>query len=367
MKTYVVGGFVRDSLLGLKPNDIDYVVEGSSEDEMDKLYPKRVGKDFPVWLNDNGEEVALTRKERSTGPSTNDFAMDTINVPIEDDLKRRDFTMNAIAVPVEFKDKLRSIVGISKIIDPCNGLDDINNCIIRHCSDAFSEDPLRVLRAARFYGRYKDMGFIIAAETMELCQKMVQETQLSHLPDERIWNEAVKTIEYHHKSKTYRDYYFRDFCEMLKKFGLHNEILSSLFVFDEWSVLDNYLYITCYSKIDLSFLKPPASYVKKAKVLTSFIEAIDTYMKDGQADNLLSVLKKCRLHQDDAKLIPLHVINDSEGVYVKMYRVSYNIAKENTSAELADGLISQSEYGERLHEILKEKFEAYLSLGIDNV
>lgn len=279
MKTYVVGGFVRDILLNLKPNDIDYVVEGSSEEEMDKLYAKRVGKDFPVWLNENGEEVALTRKERSTGPSTNDFEMDTDNVSIEEDLMRRDFTINAIAVPAEDKNEIST--GNAKLIDPCNGLDDIDNGIIHHCSDAFSEDPLRVLRAARFYARYFNLGFRISSATFDLCQEMIKNGMLSHLPDERIWNEAVKTIEYHHKNKDSNVNYFKEFCRVLKEFKFHNSNLTLLAINSNLSVLDNYLLNVCYREVDLSFLKPQASYVKKAKVLSSFIEEIEDYEEDG--------------------------------------------------------------------------------------
>lgn len=199
---YVVGGFVRDSLLksgggySYLPKDIDYVVTGTSIEDMVNRFGTTIGADFPVWLDSNGNEWALARTERSIGDGYGDFAVDIQNVSIEDDLRRRDFTINAMAVPVGqeimlgFGDCLDGI-----LVDPYNGMQDLNDKVIRHVSDAFGEDPLRVLRCARFAARYKHLGFTVAPETVELCREMVAKGMLDSVSKERLWVETEKALE----------------------------------------------------------------------------------------------------------------------------------------------------------------------------
>jgi hypothetical protein len=186
MKVYRVGGSVRDSLMGLTPHDHDYVVVGATPAEMEALGYKQVGKDFPVFLHpDTGEEYALARKERKTGLKHTDFetVFDT-SVTIEEDLLRRDLTINAIAVPYNFE---------GDIVDPFGGQEDIKNKIIRHVSEAFAEDPLRVLRVARFCARFKE--FSLHDSTKELCKTMVENGDLNHLSKERIFEEFNKAAK----------------------------------------------------------------------------------------------------------------------------------------------------------------------------
>jgi tRNA nucleotidyltransferase (CCA-adding enzyme) len=184
MKTYLVGGAVRDQLLGRPVKDRDWVVVGSSPEEMRAKKFKQVGKDFPVFIDPKtGEEYALARTERKSGHGYTGFEFDTNpNVTLEEDLARRDLTINAIA---EDED--------GNLIDPFNGQEDIKNKKLRHVSDAFSEDPLRVLRVARFYAKFND--FVVVPETVDKMKEIVESGELEHLTPERKWLEIYKTGE----------------------------------------------------------------------------------------------------------------------------------------------------------------------------
>ena len=183
MKTYLVGGAVRDKFLGLVAKDLDFCVVGSSAEEMLKLGYKSVGKDFPVFLHPtSGDEYALARIERKSGHGYSGFAVDTSNsVTLEDDLSRRDLTINAMAMDSS-----------GLLIDPYGGLKDLKAGIFRHVSDAFAEDPVRVLRVARFAARYPT--FKVAEETKELMQSMVLAGEVDHLVSERVWQEISKGL-----------------------------------------------------------------------------------------------------------------------------------------------------------------------------
>lgn len=185
MKTYLVGGAVRDELLGRPVKEQDYVVVGSRIEEMERLGYQQVGKDFPVFLHPKTkDEHALARTERKSGQGYGGFICDFgPDITLEDDLIRRDLTVNAIAKDED-----------GTLIDPYGGIADIENRILRHVSDAFSEDPLRVLRVARFAARYHSYGFTIAPETWQLMQNMVAQGELTTLTPERIWLEIEKTI-----------------------------------------------------------------------------------------------------------------------------------------------------------------------------
>ncbi len=182
MKVYLVGGAVRDKLLGIPVKEKDWVVVGSTPQEMrDKGY-KQVGKDFPVFINPKtGEEYALARTERKSGHGYTGFEFDTNpNVTLEEDLARRDLTINAIAQDED-----------GTLIDPFNGQEDIKNKKLRHVSDAFSEDPLRVLRVARFKANLKN--FEITKETLQKIEKVIISNEMKYLTGERIWLELIKS------------------------------------------------------------------------------------------------------------------------------------------------------------------------------
>ncbi|MDF2939443.1 MAG: cca [Gammaproteobacteria bacterium] len=185
MQIYLVGGAVRDKLLNLPVTEKDWVVVGSSPEEMLKLGYKPVGKDFPVFLHPTThEEYALARTERKSGKRHGDFIFNSSpDVSLEQDLQRRDLSINAMAEDQN-----------GHIIDPYGGQADIKNKMLRHVSDAFKEDPLRVLRLARFMAKFAPIGFKIAPETLKLIQEMVAQAELEHLSEERIWQETYKAL-----------------------------------------------------------------------------------------------------------------------------------------------------------------------------
>ncbi|KXS32424.1 MAG: Multifunctional CCA protein [Candidatus Gallionella acididurans] len=186
-KIYCVGGAVRDRLLGLPVQDHDWVVVGSTPEDMVAQGFRQVGKDFPVFLHpQTHEEYALARTERKTARGYQGFAVYAApDVTLEQDLLRRDFTINAIAQ--EFDDKHAD----GKLIDPHNGVADLRAGILRHVSPAFSEDPVRILRAARFAARF---GFTIAPETLQLMRGMVTNGEVDALVAERVWQELARGL-----------------------------------------------------------------------------------------------------------------------------------------------------------------------------
>lgn len=183
MEIYQVGGAVRDALLGLPVKDRDFVVVGATPEQMEALGYRPVGKDFPVFLHpESQEEYALARTERKTAKGYKGFQVfASPDVTLEEDLARRDLTINAIAQAED-----------GTLIDPYNGQVDIRDKILRHVSDAFIEDPVRILRAARFAARFTE--FTVAPETMRLMQDMVADGEVDALVPERVWQELVKGL-----------------------------------------------------------------------------------------------------------------------------------------------------------------------------
>src|SRR5215470_5649335 len=185
MKVYEVGGAVRDALLGLPVKERDWVVVGASADELIAQGYRRVGKDFPVFLHPTtGDEYALARTERKVGRGYTGFQFDTAaTVTLEQDLERRDLTINAIARAAD-----------GSLIDPWGGRRDLEARVLRHVSPAFAEDPLRVLRVARFAARFAKLGFTVAPETLELMRQIVAAGEMEALRPERVWQETVKAL-----------------------------------------------------------------------------------------------------------------------------------------------------------------------------
>ena len=184
MKTYLVGGAVRDRLLGLPVKERDWVVTGATPDGMTGLGYKAVGKDFPVFLHPaTGEEYALARTERKTGKGYHGFEFQAApGVTLEDDLRRRDLTINAIAE------------ADGRLVDPYGGEKDLKARLLRHVSPAFVEDPVRVLRVARFAARFAPLGFTVAPETLALMREMAQNGEVDALVPERVWQETLKAL-----------------------------------------------------------------------------------------------------------------------------------------------------------------------------
>jgi len=185
MKAYLVGGAVRDMLLGRTPGDRDYVVVGQTPEAMLAAGFKPVGRDFPVFLHpDTGAEYALARTERKSAPGYRGFTIHAEpSITLEDDLARRDFTINAIAQAPD-----------GALIDPYGGVRDLEARILRHVGPAFVEDPLRVLRAARFMARFAPLGFTVAAHTMALMREIAASGELDALVPERVWQELRRAL-----------------------------------------------------------------------------------------------------------------------------------------------------------------------------
>jgi tRNA nucleotidyltransferase (CCA-adding enzyme) len=204
VKTYVVGGAVRDELLGLPLKDRDHVVVGSTPEEMAKLGFRPVGKDFPVFLHpQTQEEYALARTERKSGRGYKGFTVHAApDVTLEEDLRRRDLTINAIAKSED-----------GSYIDPFNGRRDLKEGVLRHVSEAFAEDPVRILRLARFAARF---GFVVAKETLELMQAMVRSGEADYLVPERVWQEFSKGLAEPHPERM---------LEVLDASGLSEKLL----------------------------------------------------------------------------------------------------------------------------------------------
>jgi tRNA nucleotidyltransferase (CCA-adding enzyme) len=208
VKTYVVGGAVRDELLGLPVKDRDHVVVGATPDEMVKLGFKPVGKDFPVFLHPvpPHEEYALARTERKSGRGYKGFTVyASPEVTLEDDLRRRDLTINAMAKAED-----------GTLIDPFDGRKDLEKKLLRHVSEAFQEDPVRILRVARFAARF---GFDIAAETMQLMKDMVASGETDYLVPERVWQEFAKGLVEERPERMF---------EVLEACGLRERLLPEL-------------------------------------------------------------------------------------------------------------------------------------------
>ena len=185
MDIFLVGGAVRDRLLGQTPGDRDWVVVGETQAAMEAAGFRAIGRDFPVFLHpETAEEYALARTERKSGRGYRGFVVDADpSVTLEQDLGRRDFTINAIAEAPD-----------GRLVDPYGGVRDIEARVLRHVGAAFSEDPLRVLRAARFMARFAPLGFTVAAETMDLMRGMVDAGELEALTPERVWQELSRAL-----------------------------------------------------------------------------------------------------------------------------------------------------------------------------
>lgn len=185
MQIYLVGGAVRDKLLGLEPRDRDWVVVGATPEQLIELGYKPVGKDFPVFLHpQTKEEYALARTERKTAPGYHGFSFHAApDVTLEEDLRRRDLTINAMAEDSE-----------GNLIDPFHGHEDLEQGRLRHVSNAFAEDPVRILRIARYAARYAKWGFRVAHGTHALMKKIVADGELDALVPERVWQETQRAL-----------------------------------------------------------------------------------------------------------------------------------------------------------------------------
>lgn len=254
VKTYIVGGAVRDWTMGKKPEDFDYLIVGADKDYVNNMIERgyqQVGADFPVLLSPSGDEYALARIERKTGVGYNGFECETNGVTLEEDLARRDLTINAMAIDENDN---------STIIDPYGGREDIKNRVLRHVSPAFSEDPVRVLRVARFAARF---GFTVAPETNQLMVDMVKNGEVSSLQRERVMQELIKSAE----QATHASQFIKVLVDC-----------------KAWSVL--FPEIPFINDDQMYFIDKVVQFAKPENKFSSFMAALCSYMIDDDIEKL---------------------------------------------------------------------------------
>ena len=304
MKKYLVGGAVRDELLGLSNQETekDYVVVGSSPKEMKSLGYRQVGKYFPVFLHpESGEEYALARIERKVGSGYSGFEFNTSKeVTLEQDLLRRDLTINAIA-----KDK------DGDLIDPCSGVKDIERKTLRHISDAFTEDPVRLLRVARFAQRFNSLGFKIASKTKLLMRQMVISGEVDSLVPERVFRELSLAL-----SAKKASIFFNVLCEcgayqrIFPMLEIENSVIDKLDTVEDIKPEIQFAIWLQQQKIEIidalcGHLKCPKEYQKLAELSSKWGPFMKDFMKHSAKEILDFYLQTDAIRRGDrfAKLL----------------------------------------------------------------
>ena len=327
MKTYLVGGAVRDALLNIPVKDRDFLVVGSTPEELLSLGYQQVGADFPVFLHpETKEEYALARTERKSGQGYNGFICDfSPDVTLEQDLIRRDLTINAMAQDLTS----------GEIFDPFCGLQDLKNKMLRHVSPAFAEDPLRVLRVARFAARFAHLGFKIADDTVNLMQKMAACGELDHLTAERIWLETQKAF-----ATPSPQIYF----EVLREVGALKVI---------------------FPEIDALFGKPqPEKYHPEIDSGVHTLMVLAQAKKLAkQAENPTALLFSALCHDLGKGLTPEDILPHHYGHEVKGIQPTRNLANRlKVPSEVKDFAILVTEYHTHCHKIAELRPETVLKL-----
>jgi hypothetical protein len=279
---YSVGGAVRDHLLGREPKDRDFVVVGADIDWMVRNGFKQVGQAFPVFLHpETGEEYALARKEKKVAPGYQGFEFEFgPHVTLEDDLLRRDLTINSIAMNVF----------TGEIVDPYGGQHDLAQGIIRHTSEAFAEDPLRVLRVARFAARY---NFKIAQDTIDLCIKLVRSGEIDALSADRVWTELAKIFTEKKPSIAFK---FLKLIGALDTPRLRNLVFQPVITYNDTQVEEELTFNEkAYFQLNLSGMskkmiedhRVPLDVVADSKFMDAFYKILDAFISNEPADQFI--------------------------------------------------------------------------------
>jgi len=357
MKTYLVGGAVRDELLGRKVKDRDFVVVGSTSEEMLKQGFSQVGADFPVFLHpETKEEYALARTERKVAAGYHGFETDfDPSVTLAEDLVRRDLTINAMAQDED-----------GELVDLFGGQKDLTDRVLRHVSDAFAEDPVRVLRVARFRARY---NFTVASETMDLMKKLVTDGELDTLVAERVWAETEKALMENHPSK-----YFETLqeCGALEKvmpgFGWMTCTLPAL---DRCAArgasLDQRVMALMSGTHDvygkLKRLTTPVRTIVLAVKFQRLMNELRWSVNAVHAMNTLKKLDAWRQPQDlDVLVLPYHEFDTNERRLGKLL-LAFSVAQEVTFASLTDdqrSTLKGPEVGKAIEALRLEAVERVL-------
>ncbi|MCL7943463.1 multifunctional CCA tRNA nucleotidyl transferase/2'3'-cyclic phosphodiesterase/2'nucleotidase/phosphatase [Marinobacter sp. ATCH36] len=356
MKTYLVGGAVRDELLGLPVKDRDWVVTGATPEEMRQRGFKQVGADFPVFLHpDTREEYALARTERKQGRGYHGFTVYSApDVTLEDDLKRRDLTINAMAKTTH-----------GELVDPFGGREDIQTLSLRHVSEAFAEDPLRILRTARFAARLQPLGFTVAEPTMALMRHMVKEGEVEHLVAERVWQEIQRAL---HENEP------GTFFEVLRDCGALTRIVPELDGGDTFSAALSALRCAHHNEGETSTrfaalvspltpaearsrtkkLKAPNDCQDLARLTTSLMPQIRT-MTSYRADTLLEVLDEADVWRRAARFTELLkalncALPDAEQIKLGWLESARHAAMSVQAKELMAQGYKGKELGQAIHK-----------------
>jgi tRNA nucleotidyltransferase (CCA-adding enzyme) len=345
---FLVGGAVRDHLLGIESKDKDYVVVGADVDYMLQRGFSQVGADFPVFLHpETGEEYALARTERKVGAGYHGFEVSFgADTSLEEDLARRDLTINSMAMT----DNLQ-------VIDPFGGIEDLRDGILRHTSEAFAEDPLRVLRLARFAGRY---NFTVAHETIELAKQLVAAGELDRLTPERVWKEVNRAVTEPHAHR---------FFEVLTEVGaLQTTMLSKLFPTLNRALMyrvlavargmaaNEHIVIGLLSGLD----KLKAHELKEDNhahwLAAQRVRAIEL-LNQLTAPNLLAFLEQAKVLQDSAKwndLLTMLMIMEHCGMVRDGTASTVELARYAVLSVNADDLVGKFK-GPEIGKALKQK------------
>lgn len=359
MEIYLVGGAVRDQLLGLPVKERDFVVVGATVQEMLALGYKPVGKDFPVFLHPKThEEYALARTERkiSKGYTGFTFYADK-SVTLEDDLRRRDLTVNAIAQSTD-----------GKIIDPYHGCEDLKNKVLRHVSDSFVEDPVRILRVARFASRFSD--FTIHPETLELMHSMVISGEVNALVPERVWQELQRALDLIAPQR---------FFEVLKECGALAivfpeinshfeqviEMLQRAAKVNEKNLIRFAASVKCLSLEEIKILcsrnRVPSSYRELALLVAKFKNDFNNVIH-LDAEGVLIILEKLDAFRRAVRFVDFLVASDAangdnQSLQSKKLMKSYNLTAKISPKLLSDKGLVGEDIKHELHILRREAIE----------
>jgi hypothetical protein len=324
-EVYLVGGAVRDALLGIQSKDLDYVVVGATVEEMVAEGYSMVGADFPVFLHpENGCEYALARTERKSGPGYHGFVTDhSTGITLRDDLERRDLTVNAMAFDEN-----------DRLIDYFGGLKDLELNILRHVGPAFAEDPVRVLRIARFAARY---DWTIALETYELMRAMVKNGELNHLTKERVYKEFEKGFAEKKPSEMIRVLHAVGFFGLDQYSDLVVMNRDLLDVNGDWAVRMCVAFCDCKNLKERGF---PNDICDAVEIMSKIGEAADAYWNTGAQDHFEKVIQRGdalrRTNQFMLALEALEVIQQAS--YVKIRRDVMALKKASFGDQIPAGL-----------------------------
>ena len=356
MKIFLVGGAIRDELLGIPFNEKDWVVVNSSHKEMIKRGFKQVGKNFPVYLHPKTkEQYALARKERKTGKGHKNFSFNTkSDVTLIEDLKRRDITINAIA-----KDDS------GKLYDPFGGLKDLKERRIRIVSKAFSEDPLRLFRVARFKSKLAELNFSISKDSLEVLKKMSSNNEINYLSGERIWDETQKALSYKNSSKYFTTLkkvgalkyfdglektYYKN-LKFLKKMDCEIDMVS-----EKWAIIN---LNSSYSEILERKIRVPNKMSNFRKTLNELFQLIEK--KNISEKKLLNSLNKMNFFRNEFNLLnsldllqKLKIISSKTNKNWKFLLNDLKKVKVKTSG-LRDEEIKEKIFNKRLKVIRDKK------------